>query len=254
MLDEGTVVVVTGGNEGIGHGIAAAALTDGARVAVFDVAGDGVEALADRHGDDVRFHECDVTDTDAVEAAVAAVIDEWGRIDVLVNCAAVFTYGAFLERDLDDVRREFEVNYFGYVRTMRAVLPHMLDCDAGTIHNVSSGAGLTGHPMLAGYASTKGAVEALVRSVRSELRHTNVAVTLLHPPLTRTRSASALDYPDRLLADPEEVGRTLANKLDRTDTTIYADWQTRIGLAVSRLVPSILRRGTARFVPAPDAD
>ncbi|QZP39743.1 SDR family NAD(P)-dependent oxidoreductase [Halobaculum magnesiiphilum] len=246
--DGARVVAVTGANEGIGHGIAAALLADGDRVAVLDVNGDGVDALAATHGDAVRYHECDVTDDDSVTTAVGAVRDEWGHIDVLVNNAAVFTAGAFLDRDPTDLRREFDVNYFGTVRTMRAVLPEMLKRDAGTVHTVSSGAGIVGHPLLSGYASTKGALEALVRSVRSELRHANVAVTLMHPPLTNTRSAARIGYPESLLADPDEVGRKLARKVDRTDAVIYADWRTRLGIALSRRFPALVDRGTARFV------
>ncbi|GAA0202892.1 SDR family NAD(P)-dependent oxidoreductase [Halobaculum roseum] len=204
--DRSRVVAVTGANEGIGHGIAAALLADGDRVAVLEVNGAGVDALQAIHGDAVRYHECDVTDDDSVLSAIGAV------------------------------------------RTMRAVLPEMLKRDAGTVHTVSSGAGIVGHPLLSGYASTKGALEALVRSVRSELRHTNVAVTLMHPPLTNTRSAAEIGYPESLLADPDEVGRKLARKVDRTDAVIYADWRTRLGIALSRRFPSLVDRGTARFV------
>ena len=175
------------------------------------------------------------------------MLDEWGRIDILVNNAAVFNFGPFEDQTLDDTRREFEVNYFGCVRTIRAVLPHM-KAREGIIHNVSSGAGLVGHPGLSGYASTKGAIEALTRSLRLELRYENVSCTVMHPALSNTRSAAELGYPESALSDPADVGRKLAEKIESTDPVIAADWKTKIGLYLARRFPYIVRKGTERFV------
>lgn len=119
----------------------------------------------------------------------------------------------------------------------------------GIVHIVSSGAGVVGHPNLTGYAATKGASEAFVRSLRLELRHEDVAATVMHPPLTRTRSAAELGYPDSLLADPGDVGRNLADQIESTDPVVYADWWTRVGLFLSRRVPYLVEKGTERFVP-----
>ena len=248
--EAGRVVVITGANEGIGHGMAAALLDDGYRVAGFDVDGTNLGSLEATYPGRARFHRCDVTGDDDVERAVDAVRDEWGRIDVLVNNAAVFAFAPFEEASLADTRREFEVNYFGAVRTIRAVLPGMRARDEGIVHNVSSGAGLVGHPGLSGYASTKGAVEALTRSLRLELRHTNVRCTVMHPPLTNTRSAAELGYPEWLLRDPADVGRKLAEKVESTGPVVAADWGTRIGLSLARRLPFLVERGTERFVGA----
>ena len=192
-----------------------------------------------------------MTDDEAVDAAVAAVTDEWDRIDILVNNAGIFTLGRFEDQTLADTRREFEVNYFGYVRLIRAVLPGMRARGEGIVHNVSSGAGLVGHPCLSGYAATKGAIEAFVRSLRLELRNESVACTLMHPPLTNTWSAAELGYPASYLSDPADVGRKLAGKIESTDRVITADWQTKAGLWLSRRFPVLVERGTRRFV-APD--
>jgi short-subunit dehydrogenase len=141
------------------------------------------------------------------------------------------------------------VNYFGYVRLLHAVLPHMRERNGGIIHNVSSGAGLVGHPGLSGYASTKGAIEALVRSLRLELQHEDVACTVMHPPLSNTRSAAELGYPESYLSDPADIGRKLAGKIESTDRVITADWKTAVGLYLSQRIPSIVKKGTQRFVP-----
>ncbi|MFC6725005.1 SDR family NAD(P)-dependent oxidoreductase [Halobium palmae] len=248
----GRVIVVTGSNEGIGYHLSKALLEAGYRVAGLDVNGEGFASLVDAYPDTARFHRCDVTADADVTGAIDAVVDEWGRIDVLVNNAAVFTFAPFEDRSPEDTRREFEVNYFGYARTIRAVLPQMRAQGGGIIHNVSSGVASTGHPGLSGYASTKGAIEALVRSLRLELRYENVAVTLMYPPATNTRSAARLDYPSYAVQEPEAVGRKLAAKIESTRPVIVADWSTKLGMAAVRRVPYLVRRGTERFVEDPE--
>ncbi|MFC7141223.1 SDR family NAD(P)-dependent oxidoreductase [Halosimplex aquaticum] len=248
QLDTGGVVVVTGANEGIGYHLSRALIGDGYRVAALDVNRDGLDALAEVAPDRVHVVEYDVTADEDVEAAVDAVLDRWDRIDVLVNNAAVFDFGLFADRTLEDTRREFEVNFFGYLRTIHAVLPHMRARGSGIIHNVSSGVAAVGHPGLSGYTATKGAVEGLTRTLREELRHEDVWCTLLYPPATRTRSAAALDYPDAATQEPAAVGRKLARKIDSTEPVIYADWQTRLGMALVERVPWLARRGTERFL------
>ena len=249
---QGRVVVVTGANEGIGYHTLRALVEAGYRVAGLDIDGSNLVPLQDSHPSRVRFYQCDVTRDDDVEAAIEAIIDEWGHIDILLNNAAIFNYAFVEDRTLDDTREEFEVNYFGYLRTIRAVLPHMLARGEGRIHNVSSGVSLTGHPGLSGYASTKGAIEALVRSLQQELRHENVSVSLVYPPLTNTRSAATL-YPESLMTAPETVGRKLAGKIESSRPVVVVDWQTKLGLTIVRLFPSIARRGTERFLTQREA-
>ncbi|MWG33587.1 SDR family NAD(P)-dependent oxidoreductase [Halomarina oriensis] len=244
----GRVVVVTGANEGIGYHLLRSLVDDGYLVAGFDVDVSALQSLRERHPEQVRYYECDVTDTDAVESAVDAVVGEWGRIDVLVNNAAVFELGRFDEVSPDATEREFDVNVFGYLRTIRAVLPRMRAQGGGIVHNVSSGVGQVGHPSLSGYAATKGAIEAFTRSLRLELEPDGIACTLLYPPATNTRSAARLKYPSFAVKDPEYVGRRLADRIESTDAAVYADWQTRLGMALVRRVPSLVKRGTERYV------
>ncbi|WP_411963354.1 SDR family NAD(P)-dependent oxidoreductase [Haloferax sp. YSMS24] len=244
---EWRVVVVTGANEGIGHHTLRALVERGYRVAGLDIDGSNVRPLQASHPNRVRFYQCDLTNDDDVETAIEDVLSDWGRVDILLNNAAIFNYGFVEDRTLDDTREEFEVNYFGYLRTIRAVLPHMLARGEGRIHNVSSGVSIAGHPGLSGYASTKGAIEAFVRSLQQELRHENVSCSLVYPPLTNTRSAGTL-YPKSMMTAPETVGRKLAEKIESTRPVIVLDWQTKIGLFVVRLFPFVAKRGTERFV------
>jgi NAD(P)-dependent dehydrogenase (short-subunit alcohol dehydrogenase family) len=245
---EGRVVVVTGANGGIGYHLSAALVEDGYRVAGLDIEGERFRSLRETYPDRTRFYDCDVTADDEVRTAIDGVLDRWGRIDVLVNNAAIVGFAPFEDRTIADTRREFEVNYFGYVRTIRAVLPHMRARNEGIVHNVSSGVGLVGHPGLSGYASTKGAIEGLVRSLRMELQHTGVSVTLMHPPLTNTRPAAEIGYPAFLMSEPADVGRKLAGKIESTRPVITADRTTKLGLYLARRFPYLVRKGTERFV------
>lgn len=175
------------------------------------------------------------------------MVDTWDRIDILVNNAGIATVAPFEEQSVAETRRAVEVHYFGYQRMIRAVLPRMRAQGGGLVHNVSSGTALGGHPGMTGYASTKGAIEAFVRSLRLEFDDEEIAVTLMHPPMSATRMTADLDYPVWFLSEPAEVGRKLAGKIESTGPVIMTDWQTKIGLSLIRRFPWLWRKGTARF-------
>lgn len=226
------VVVLTGANSGIGLALARALHAEGRRVACLDVAGGNLAGLL--------FIPCDVTVPAQVEAAIEAVVRDWGRIDVLVNNACLAVFAPFDERDLEATRREFEVNYFGYVNLIAAVIPHMKAQGRGVIHNVGSTVGSTGFAGIYGYASTKGAIEALTRTLAIELAPHGIAVSLVHPPLTRTPSAAPLGVPAQFMADPETVGRRLARKIGSLRAVVTPGPMEAMGVLLARLIPGPL--------------
>lgn len=223
------VVVLTGANSGIGLALARALHAEGRRVACLDIAGDQLAGL--------RFIPCDVTVPAEVEAAIETVVRDWGRIDVLVNNACLAVFAPFDERDLEATRREFEVNYFGYVTLIAAVLPHMKAQGGGVIHNVGSTVGSTGFAGIDGYASTKGAIEALTRTLAIELAPHGIVVSLVHPPLTRTPSAAPLGVPAQFMADPADVGRKLARKIGSRRALLTPGPAEAVGVFLARLIP-----------------
>ena len=236
------VVMITGADNGIGFHLAASLLEMGYRVAGLDLAGENLVPLQEAYPDRLLFCRCDVTDDAQVEAAVRAVVEQWGRIDVLVNNACLVVFKPFEEKSLEETRQEFEVNYFGYVRMIAAVLPQMKGQGGGIIHNVGSGGGITGFPGIYGYASTKGAIEALTRTLALELAPYGICVNLIHPPLTNTRSASPLGVPVQAMAAPAEVGRRLARKILSTQPVVTPDFKTTAYLFLARRFPDALGR------------
>jgi NAD(P)-dependent dehydrogenase (short-subunit alcohol dehydrogenase family) len=249
----GRVVVLTGANAGIGRGMLETLLADGYRVAVLDVDTSNLDALGDQYGQQLRVYACDVRSDVDVESTVADVIEAWDGIDVLVSNAAIFNFGLVEDRSLADTREEFEVNVFGALGLVHAVLPGMRERDDGKIHFVSSGVGRVGNPGLSGYGATKGAIEAYARSLRLELQNEAVSCTVMHPALARTASALELGYPESQMDDPAVVGRKLARKVESTKPVVYSDLKARLGIRFAELFPFVVKRSTRRFLDEPPA-
>jgi NAD(P)-dependent dehydrogenase (short-subunit alcohol dehydrogenase family) len=236
------VVVVTGADNGIGFHLTAALLERGHLVSALDLSTVNLAALEQRHPAGLLPVVADVTDGAATAEAVRRTLDRWGRVDVLVNNACIVGVAPFADRTIDDIRREMEVNFVGYARMMAAVLPHMTDRGAGIIHNISSVVGMTGLPRMSGYAASKAAVEGMSRSVSAELRGSGVHVTLVHLPFTATRSARRLDVSTRLMADPADIGRRLAQRISSTGLYVTPNLFTRAWLTAARWLPGPVGR------------
>lgn len=240
-------IVITGANSGIGFHMARALLEHHDRVAVLDLEGDNLAPLGATHGNRLKFVRCDVGDDARVREAIQSIVTAWGRVDVLINNACVCQFGPFERRSAEQRRREFEVNYFGYVNTIAAVLPHMKERGNGWIYNVGSGIGITGFPGISTYASAKGAIEALTRSLALELQDSGISVSLMHPPLTRTPSATPLGVPLQAMADASVVGRRLAKQVGSRRPVITPDFATAVSLILFRLLPGSVGRLLSRL-------
>lgn len=223
-------ILITGANNGIGFAMTRSLLEMGDCVASLDL--DTGNLASDPHPSLLPFR-CDVTQPQQIQAVVNEVIAKWGKVDVLINNACLALFIPFEERCSDDIRREFEVNYFGYLNMIRAVLPLMKKQGHGVIHNLSSGVGYTGMPGMTGYTSTKGAVESLTRTLALEYASQGIVFNVMHPPLTRTKSAAGLGIPPEMMADPEVVGRKLANQVCKSAPVLTPDFSNRIQLWVS---------------------
>ncbi|OBG69288.1 oxidoreductase [Mycobacterium sp. E3339] len=178
--------LVTGCSTGFGREIARAALEAGHRTVVTARRADAVRDFADEFGDRALAVALDVTDPKQIAAAVSAADDAFGGIDVLVNNAGHGYLSAVEEGEDAEVRKLFEVNYFGAVNMIKAVLPGMRARGSGHIINMSSMTGLVANPPNAYYSSTKFALEAITEALATEVRPLGIRVTAIEPGAFRT--------------------------------------------------------------------
>ena len=149
----------------------------------------GAARRTDRLEEGVRPLAMDVTDDASMTAGIARIIEETGRIDVLINNAGYGSYGAIEDVPIDEARRQFEVNLFGLGRLVQLVTPHMRGQKSGTIINISSMGGRLTTPLGGWYHATKYAVEALSDALRMELKPLGIDVVLVEPGGIRTEWA-----------------------------------------------------------------
>ena len=182
--------LITGCSTGFGREIARAALEAGHSVVVTARNAGAVQEFVDEFGDRAVAVALDVTDPGQIAAAVSAADDAFGGIDVLVNNAGHGYLSAVEEGEDSEVRKLFDVNYFGAVDMIKAVLPAMRARGSGHIVNISSMTGLVANPPNAYYASTKFALEAVTEALAAEVRPLGVKVTAIEPGAFRTDWAS----------------------------------------------------------------
>lgn len=179
--------LITGASSGIGAACAIALAEKGFGVLLMARRQQRLEQVAEKinaaHGisDRAACFAGDVTDASARREAVQAVMDRWGRIDVLVNNAGYALPGVCEEVSLDDVRAQFEVNTFAALAMMQLVGPQMRTQGHGRIINMSSISGRLAFPSLGMYAASKHALEAISDAARHEYRPWNVKIALIEP-------------------------------------------------------------------------
>ncbi|MDR6290833.1 NAD(P)-dependent dehydrogenase (short-subunit alcohol dehydrogenase family) [Inquilinus ginsengisoli] len=184
------ICIVTGGGTGIGEATCHRFAEEGARVAVFDVnEADGretAEAIRAKGGDAI-FRRVDVADEGDVAAGVAAVVERFGRLDVLVNNAAITGVNKFAhEVSVEEWDRIFAVNVRGVFLCTKHAVPHMMAARAGSIVNFSSIYGLIGNDDLPPYHATKGAVLAMTKTDAVCYARHGIRVNAVHPGSTKT--------------------------------------------------------------------
>jgi NAD(P)-dependent dehydrogenase (short-subunit alcohol dehydrogenase family) len=178
--------LITGCSTGFGREIARAALQAGHSVVVTARRADAVRDLVAEFGDRAVAVALDVTDASQIAAAVSAAADAFGGIDVLVNNAGHGYLSSVEEGEDIEVRKLFDVNYFGAVNMIKAVLPAMRRRGSGHIINISSMTGLVANPPNAYYSSTKFALEAVTEALATEVRPLGIKVTAIEPGAFRT--------------------------------------------------------------------
>lgn len=216
-LIQDLVVAVTGGASGIGAAVVDAFIAHGARVAVLDRdLPAAIDTTADTSsGGDVGAGtatlrrldlHCDVGEQSEVDAAIAATVNRWARLDIVVNNAGIGAVGDVTAQDDQDWARVFDVNVTAIVRTSRAALPHLRRSPAGAIINICSAVAHIGVRQRALYSASKGAVHALTLAMAADHVAEGIRVNAVSP------GTAATAWVERLLEnadDPERAALAL---------------------------------------------
>ncbi len=215
---EGRVAVVTGAGRGIGSATARQLARAGAQVALLDLDPAGVnrtaEAIGLESGEALAFTN-DITDSFAVERTLDRVIDEWGRIDVLVNNAGVLSEAPLEDLTDEDLEESLDINLRGTLVCTRATVPHMVARGAGRVISAASMSTRIGAVGLTAYSASKGAIVGMTRTWARELGPKGITANAVAPGLidsetTSTVPAGELEatlsrLPARRLGRPDEV-------------------------------------------------
>lgn len=179
---EGKTALITGAARGIGRAFAEAYVREGARVAIADIDIDRAHSSAAEIGAAAIAVKLDVTQQESIDTAVAETVERLGRIDILINNAAIFTAAPVVEIERADYARAFDINVAGTLFTLQAVARHMIDRGIrGHIINMASQAGRRGEPLVAVYCASKAAIISLTQSAGLNLIKHGINVNAIAP-------------------------------------------------------------------------
>jgi pyridoxal 4-dehydrogenase len=209
MKLQNRVAIVTGAGQGIGRAIAEKLSQEGASVVVADINSETATKTASEIGG--LAHTVDVSSEEQVAGLVSATITNHGKVDILVNNAAIVPFTPWDDVDFAEWRRIMAVNLDGVFLTCRAVYPSMKEAGYGRIVNIASNVILAGTPNLAHYVAAKGGVFGFTRALATELGRYGITVNSVAPGLTASEGvlasphAEAFDFVQSLQAIPRRA-------------------------------------------------
>lgn len=219
---KGKVVLVTGASSGVGAETAKQLADRGAIPVLAARSEDKLHGVSRAIRGEHAVYVMDVTDESSVRAAVQAVVDQYGRIDALVNNAGFGEFVAFPDASLSHFQEMIDVNYLGAVRCAKAVYPHMRAAGAGHIVNVVSIAGKLATAKATAYVASKHALLGFTNALRQDCKGTGIRVSAVNPGPIDTPFFDRAD-PDgtytrnlgRFMLKPERVARAIVDVLER---------------------------------------
>jgi short-subunit dehydrogenase len=255
---DGSVAVVTGASRGLGRAIAIEFGRRGATVALVartKATLDEALAMTRAHAPESIAITADVTDRAGVFSMVQQVIDRFERVDVLVNNAGGGVYGPFLEVAPSQLVAMMDLNFWGTVHAIEAILPGMLRSGGGHIVNIGA---VDGRIPIAGdtSAASKCAVMGLTEALAAELRPHGVHVTLVNPGSIDTESfrrdfRAAPSLAHRIALRPERVARAVVRAVERDRVEVSVPRLLGVAIRFRYLAPGLFRRIVARAIPDP---
>lgn len=253
------VAVITGGASGIGAALAYKFGKEGARIALLDMDAAALkeqERKLLQEGVTAIARKCDVSNESECGAAIAAIIQHYGGIDLLFNNAGITHRGPFREANISTIRKVLDINFFGALHCTKAALESLL-CRKGMIIITSSIAGLA--PVLGrtAYCASKHALQGLFSTLRAELKETGVHVMIVCPGFTRTNlQTKALDgkgefttHPRRMVgreASPSEVAEAIFRGAEKRKNLLVLTPTGKLSYYLFRMLPHLYERWMTR--------
>ncbi len=198
MNFEGKVALVTGAAVGIGRATALGLAAEGTKLVLIDIDEEKLLLLKNElkaYTQYVLTYSCDISNEERVNAVISEALGMFGRIDILVNNAALWReWCSFVDSDMDVWKRYFDINVTGTAYVTKAVLPRMLENGYGRIINVASVAGVYGNANMACYSATKGAIIAFTRALSKEVAEKGVLVNAVSPGSVSPSDCLDIDY------------------------------------------------------------
>jgi len=185
----GKVYLITGASSGFGRALAEAVLIRGDKAVLAARRFTDIEELASQYKDTAIAVKLDVTNQSERQQTIKSAIEKFGRVDVLANIAGQGSLGALEEFSSEQIRKQFEVNFFGVLEMTREILPLMRQQKSGHILNLTSIGGLASVGGFALYCATKFAVEGFSEALRDEVKPLGIKVTIVEPGAFRTEFA-----------------------------------------------------------------
>lgn len=250
------VVLITGASSGLGWETALAFAGKGSKIAITARSADKLQELAQlirQKGTECLAVPVDVTDESSVQAMTEQVMEYYGRIDVLVNNAGVGRFASVVEAGLDDLKAMMEVNYFGIVRCIQAIVPQMMRQNMGYVVNVASVAGFLAAPTHGGYSATKFAVIGLSEALREEVNPYGIKVTTVNPGPIDTPFFDQADIDKipkiakRFMLKPDQVAREIVHAVESEVPQVVLPKSLSPLIIIKALAPSLFARSSRRF-------
>ena len=235
-------ILIVGANQGIGYYMVRRLLEKGNKVTVLDIQEEHICELKNRYQDSLLVVKADATDESSLSNGIKEAISIFGKIDIAIHNACLCTFDSEQDTDYEVYKKVMDVNYFGALRLSKLVLPYMREARNGRIIFTSSGVGVTGFGNISPYASTKGAIESLAKCLEIENQEYGITFHIMHPPLTKTASSSGLPVPKEFMADPEKVGRGLADNINSKKFVICHSFSQAVQMKLCYSHPLYMRK------------
>jgi short-subunit dehydrogenase len=247
--------LITGASSGLGRSLAARLARDGVEVVLCARRADALEEAASaiaRAGGRARVLPLDVADTERTVAAIRAIDEEIGGLDLVVANAGVGIAVHGTRLTWEKIRDLCRVNFDGAIATLTAVLPQMVERRRGHLVGVSSLGALAPFPKAAGYAATKGGLSLFLDSLRLDLAEAGVHVTAVHPGAVRTPMLAYMAKEPPLMIGADEAADLIVGRLAGAPATIDFPRAMIAATRVLALLPRSLRDEALRRFPTPD--